>query len=62
MEDVTSVGNALEMRPNGRNEGAIAVVVYESSKSSSCDDGMKCEEQVGDHLVHWVKLLGIRHG
>ena len=39
------------MRPSGRNEGPMVVVVDESSKSSSCDDGEEREEQVGDHLV-----------
>lgn len=46
-----SVGNALEMRPSGRNQGPTAVVIDESSKSSSCDDGKEWEEQVGEHLV-----------
>ena len=51
MEDGTSVGNALKMRLSGRNEGPMVVVVDESSKSSSCDDGEECEEQVEDHYV-----------
>ena len=51
MKDGTSVWNALEMRSNKRNEGSKAVVVDESFKSSSCDDGEERKEQVGDHLV-----------
>ena len=51
MEDGTRVGNALKMCPSGRNEGPMLVVVDESSKSSSCDDGEKCKKQMGDHLV-----------
>ena len=34
MEDGTSIANALEIRPSGRNEGPTVVVVDESSKSS----------------------------
>ena len=51
MKDGTSVRNALEMHSNKRNEGSKAVVVDESFKSSSCDDGEERKEQVGDHLV-----------
>ena len=51
VEDNTSVGNDLEMRLSGRNKGALAVVVEESSKSSSYNDGDEPEEQVGNHLV-----------
>lgn len=48
IEDNTSIGNNLEMCPSRRNEGPTAVLVDESSKSSSCDDGEEHEEQVGD--------------
>lgn len=51
MEDDMSVGNALEMRQSGRNEGRTAVVVDEHSKSTSCDDGDEREDQVKDHLI-----------
>ena len=51
MEDGTSIGNALEMRPSGRNEGPTMVVVNESSKLSLYDDGEECKEQKIDHLV-----------
>jgi len=33
MEDSTSVGNDLEMRPSGRNETPNVVIVDTSSKS-----------------------------
>ena len=51
MEDSTSIENNSKMCSNGRNEGPLAGVVNESSKSSLCDDNDKCEEQVRDHLV-----------
>ena len=51
VEDGTSVGNALEIRQSGRNEGPTVVVVEEFAKSSSCDDGEERKEQVGDHLI-----------
>ena len=35
----------------GENEGPTVVVVDKSSKSSSCNDGKECKDQVGDHLV-----------
>ena len=48
IEDSMSVGNNLEIRLDGRNEGFMVVVEDKFFQSSSCDDG---EEQVGDHLV-----------
>ncbi len=48
MEDSTSVGNDLEIRPSGRNEGPTVVVVDESSKSPKCEDP---DERVGDNVV-----------
>lgn len=51
MEGSMSIGKTLEMRPSGSNESLRAVVVDESSKSSSSDDGDEWDEQVGDHLV-----------
>jgi hypothetical protein len=38
MEDNTSVGNDLEMRPSGRNETPNVVIVDTSSKSPYVDD------------------------
>jgi len=38
MEDSTSVGNDLEMRPSGRNETPNVVIVDTSSKSPCVDD------------------------
>jgi hypothetical protein len=38
MEDSTSVGNDLEMHPNGRNEIPNVVIVDTSSKSPCVDD------------------------
>jgi hypothetical protein len=38
MEDSTSIGNDLEMRPNGRNETPNVVIVDTSSKSPFMDD------------------------
>ena len=51
MKNSTSIGNDLEMRPSGRNEGPKVVVVNKSSKSSLCNDGEEREEQMGNHLV-----------
>lgn len=39
------------MREIGRNKGSTAIAVNKSSKSSSCDDGEECDEEVEDHLV-----------
>jgi hypothetical protein len=41
MEDSTSVGNDLEMRPSGRNETPNVVIVDTSSKSRCVDDDAK---------------------
>jgi hypothetical protein len=41
MEDNTSVGNDLEMRPSGRNETPNVVIVDTSSKSPYVDDDAK---------------------
>jgi len=41
MEDSTSVGNDLEMRPSGRNETPNVVIVDTSSKSPCVDDDAK---------------------
>ena len=46
MEDSMSVGNVLDIRPNGRNEGPTAVVVDEPYNNDE-----ECEEQVEDHLI-----------
>ena len=51
IEDGTNIGDAYKICQSGRNEGLMVVVVNESSKSSSCDDGEELDEQVGDHLV-----------
>lgn len=48
IKDSTSVGNALKMRPNGRNEGPTTIVVEKYSKLSSYDDDKEFEEQVED--------------
>ena len=55
MKDNTSIGNDLEMRPSGRHEGHMMVVMNKYSKSSLCDDSGI--EQVGDYLVLSVKKL-----
>lgn len=39
------------MRPSRRNKGPTVVIVNESSKSSSFNEGEECEEQVRDYLV-----------
>ena len=49
----------MDMRPSGRNEGSMVVVVNESYKSSLCDDGEECEDQVEDHLVANEKTIEI---
>ncbi len=41
MEDSTSVGNDLEMRPSGRNDTPNVVIVDTSSKSPCVDDDAK---------------------
>lgn len=51
MEICTSIRNDLEMRPNGRNESAMVIVVDKSFKSSLCDDDEERDKQVKDHLV-----------
>ena len=51
MEDNTSVGNNLEIRLSGRNEGPTTIVIDESSKLSLYNNGDEPEEQVEDHLV-----------
>ena len=38
MEEGMSVGNALEMRPSGRNQGTTVVLIDKYFKSSLCDD------------------------
>jgi hypothetical protein len=59
MEGSMSIGKTLKMRPSGSNESLRAVVVDESSKSSSSDDGDEWDEQVGDHLVLNEKAIRI---
>ena len=51
MEDGTSVGNALEMHPSGRNEGRTLVVMNGFSRPTSCNDGEQRNEKMGDHLI-----------
>ena len=48
---IMNIENNYEMHSSGRNEGPMVDALDESSKSSSCDDGEKCNEQMGDHLV-----------
>jgi hypothetical protein len=51
MENSTRVTNDLEMYQSGRNKCPTMVVMDKFSKSSSCNNSEKCEEQVRDHLV-----------
>ena len=54
MEDGTSFGNILEMRPSGRNEAPMVVGKGESSKSPLFGPGRDikgCEDQVEDNQV-----------
>ena len=44
VENMTSVGNDLEMRPSGRNEAPMVVGMDESSISSLFDLGEDIEE------------------
>ena len=46
-----SVRKILEIRLSGCNECPMAVVMDESSKPSSSDDGEERDEQVGGYLV-----------
>lgn len=54
MEDKTSVGIFLEMRPSGRNEAPILVIMDKDSNSCLFDDGDNIEkhtEQVEDNQI-----------
>ena len=54
MKDSGSIRNNLEMRPSGRNENLIVVVVDKYSKSFFCDGGgqsLHGNEQVGGNEV-----------
>ena len=44
MEDNTNIGHDLKICPSGKNNRPTVIIVDEYPKSSTCDDGEKCDK------------------